>query len=86
MALTEDLLIRLKLLKLVQERHGAMTYEDTDSIESGDIGLGPHIRHLVTQGHLADDEARGMYRLTESGGRELLRLMRVIGLEKGPAE
>ena len=75
----EDELIRLKLLHLVQEHGGAMSHEDAAQIESEATSITSHISTLLEEGNLYDDKTRGVYRLTERGGHELLRLMRARG-------
>ncbi|GKS58143.1 hypothetical protein YTPLAS18_16700 [Nitrospira sp.] len=77
---SEDEVIRLKLLHLVQKRGGAMTHEDAAQIESSITTITSHIGMLVKEGYLYDDKARGVYRLTERGGHELMRLMRARDL------
>lgn len=70
----QDGRIRMKLLRFLRDRNGMMGEEETILIDSGVIRLDPYLRQLLAQGHIRRDEEAKVYRLTETGRDELVRL------------
>ena len=66
--------IRVKILKLLDDRGGVISKEEWRHIEAGSIELDRHLAELIVQGCIWHDRESHTYLLTETGGAELSRL------------
>jgi hypothetical protein len=66
--------IRMKILKLLNDRGGSISKEEWRHIEAGCIELDRYLAELIVQGCISHDRESHTYLLTETGRAELARL------------
>ena len=66
--------IRMKILKLLNERGGSISKEEWRHIEAGSIELDRYLAELIVQGCIRHDPEDRIYTLTDTGRNELARL------------
>jgi DNA-binding PadR family transcriptional regulator len=71
-------LITWRILKILDDRDGSLSEDETLLVDSGMLRLDPYIKRLVTQGFIQRDEGRRVYALTEAGRTELARLRAAV--------
>ena len=66
--------IRMKILKLLDDRGGSISKEEWRHIEAGSIELDRYLAELIVQGCIWHDPGDRIYTLTDTGRNELARL------------
>lgn len=71
--------IRVKILKLLDDRAGAISKEEWRHIEAGSIEIDRYLAELIVQGCIRHDQETRIYSLTDTGRHELARLQDSLG-------
>lgn len=66
--------IRVKILKLLDDRGGVISKEEWRHIEAGSIEIDRYLAELIVQGCIRHDQETRNYSLTDTGRHELARL------------